>query len=53
MFPFQALRGHLEQNPALEKILPHIRGNIGFVFTKADLNEVRGILEKNKVEYYR
>uniref|UniRef100_A0A8B9SQP9 60S acidic ribosomal protein P0 n=1 Tax=Anas platyrhynchos TaxID=8839 RepID=A0A8B9SQP9_ANAPL len=33
----KAIRGHLENNPALEKLLPHIRGNVGFVFTKEDL----------------
>jgi large subunit ribosomal protein LP0 len=33
----------------LDKILPHIRGNVGFVFTKGDLNEVRDKLIENKV----
>uniref|UniRef100_A0A2I3TBE8 Large ribosomal subunit protein uL10-like insertion domain-containing protein n=1 Tax=Pan troglodytes TaxID=9598 RepID=A0A2I3TBE8_PANTR len=41
--------GHLENNPALEKLLPHIRGNVGFVFTKEDLTEVRDMLLANKV----
>jgi large subunit ribosomal protein LP0 len=45
----KAIRGHLENNPALERILPHIRGNVGFVFTKGDLNEVRERLMENKV----
>jgi large subunit ribosomal protein LP0 len=45
----KAIRGHLENNQALDKILPHIKGNVGFVFTKGDLNEVREILIKNKV----
>uniref|UniRef100_A0A8C2M2P3 Large ribosomal subunit protein uL10 n=1 Tax=Cricetulus griseus TaxID=10029 RepID=A0A8C2M2P3_CRIGR len=45
----KAIRGHLENNPALEKLLPHIRGNVGFVFTKEDLTEIRGILLANKV----
>ncbi|CAO2587792.1 60S acidic ribosomal protein P0 [Lemmus lemmus] len=36
-------------NPALEKLLPHIRGNVGFVFTKEDLTEVRDALLANKV----
>merc|ERR1712071_199983 len=30
----KAIRGHLENNPGLEKLLPHIKGNVGFVFTK-------------------
>lgn len=45
----KAIRGHVENNAALDKILPHIRGNVGFVFTKGDLNEVREKLIDNKV----
>ncbi|MCM8651734.1 50S ribosomal protein L10, partial [Lactiplantibacillus sp. E932] len=37
----KAIRGHLENNPSLERLLPHIRGNVGFVFTKEDLTEIR------------
>jgi len=45
----KAIRGHLETNPALERLLPHIRGNVGFVFTKLDLVEVRDKLTENRV----
>ncbi|XP_019942644.1 large ribosomal subunit protein uL10 isoform X2 [Paralichthys olivaceus] len=45
----KAIRGHLENNPALEKLVPHIKGNVGFVFTKEDLAEVRDLLLVNKV----
>jgi len=45
----KAIRGHLENNPDLERLLPHIRGNVGFVFTKEDLTEVRDIILANKV----
>uniref|UniRef100_A0A2K6EAH8 Large ribosomal subunit protein uL10 n=1 Tax=Macaca nemestrina TaxID=9545 RepID=A0A2K6EAH8_MACNE len=45
----KAIRGHLENNPALEKLLPHIWGNVGFAFTKEDLTEVRDMLLANKV----
>jgi len=45
----KAIRGHLESNPALEKILPHVKGNIGFVFTKEDLTDIRDIILANKV----
>ncbi|XP_043851838.1 60S acidic ribosomal protein P0-like [Dromiciops gliroides] len=45
----KAIRGHLENNPALEKLLPHIRGNVGYVFTKEDLTEIRDMLLANKV----
>jgi len=46
----KAIRGHIPNNPALEKILPHIVGNVGFVFTNEDLLEVRDILLSNKKE---
>lgn len=45
----KAIRGHLEKNPNLEKLLPHIVENIGFVFTKQDLSFVRDKLQDNKV----
>lgn len=45
----KAIRGHLEQNAALEKLLPHIKGNVGFVFTKGDLTDVRQRILENKV----
>ncbi|XP_059469895.1 large ribosomal subunit protein uL10 [Neocloeon triangulifer] len=45
----KAIRGHLEHNPNLEKLLPYIRGNVGFVFTRGDLVEVRDKLLENKV----
>lgn len=45
----KAIRGHLENNAALEKLLPHIKGNVGFVFTKGDLNEIREKLTESKV----
>lgn len=44
----KAIRGHIQQNPALEKILPYIVGNVGFVFTKEDLNDIRQKLLENK-----
>ncbi|KAK8758369.1 ribosomal protein LP0 [Amblyomma americanum] len=46
----KAIRGHLDNNPALEKLLPHIKGNVGFVFTKEDLTEVREKIIENKVK---
>lgn len=46
----KAIRGQLSKNPALEKLMPYIVGNIGFVFTKDDLSEVRTILESNQKE---
>ncbi|KAI1290174.1 60S acidic ribosomal protein P0 [Halotydeus destructor] len=46
----KAIRGHLENNPALEKLLPHIKGNVGFVFTNDDLIEVRDLILSKKVQ---
>jgi len=45
----KAIKGNLEQNPALERIMPCIRGNVGFVFTNGDLSEIRDKLVENKV----
>jgi len=45
----KAIKDHLETNPNLEKLLPHIKGNVGFVFTRGDLVEVRDKLLENKV----
>jgi large subunit ribosomal protein LP0 len=45
----KAIRGHLENNPALEKLLLHIRGNVAFRFTKENLTEIRNILLASKV----
>nr|BAN20115.1 ribosomal protein LP0 [Riptortus pedestris] len=45
----KAIRGHIERNQALEKLLPHIKGNVGFVFTRGELTEVREKLLQNKV----
>uniref|UniRef100_H0XP69 Large ribosomal subunit protein uL10 n=1 Tax=Otolemur garnettii TaxID=30611 RepID=H0XP69_OTOGA len=37
-------QGYLENRPALERLLPPIWGNVGLVFTKEDLTEIRDIL---------
>jgi len=46
----KAIRGHLGQNPKLEQLLPHIVGNVGFVFTKEELVDIRDMLLANKVK---
>jgi len=45
----KAIKGHLAKNPQLEVLLPHIKENIGFVFTKSDLNEIKDLLLQYKV----
>ena len=44
----KVIRGQLEKNPDLEKLLPHIKMNVGFVFTKEELTTVRDLLLANK-----
>lgn len=45
----RALRSILAEFPQFERLLPHIKGNIGFVFTSQDLKEVRDLIVANKV----
>ncbi|KAL4670120.1 hypothetical protein H8957_016448, partial [Semnopithecus entellus] len=45
----KATQGHLENSPALEKLLPPLQGNVGFAFTKEDFTEIRDLLLANKV----
>ncbi|XP_069105522.1 large ribosomal subunit protein uL10-like [Argopecten irradians] len=46
----KAIRGQLEKNPDLERLLSSIRFNVGMVFLKGDLVEVRDTLLANKVQ---
>ncbi|ODA82933.1 hypothetical protein RJ55_01442 [Drechmeria coniospora] len=45
----RALRTFILDTPEYEKILPHVKGNVGFVFTNDDLKEVRDSLLANRV----
>jgi large subunit ribosomal protein LP0 len=45
----KAIRDHIEQNPRLEALLPHVKGNVGFVFTDKDPAKVREQLTSLKV----
>jgi len=45
----KVVRERIAANPKLEKLLPYIFGNIGFVFTNADLMKVRATIQENKV----
>lgn len=46
----KAIRGHLDQNPQLETLLPQIKGNVGFVFTSEELTDVRDLILANRVQ---
>jgi len=45
----RALRTILAEYPQFERLLPYVKGNIGFVFTSSDLKEIRGVITANKV----
>ncbi|KAI0926023.1 60s acidic ribosomal protein P2, variant 3 [Taiwanofungus camphoratus] len=45
----RALRSILSEYPQFERLLPHVKGNIGFVFTSGDLKDIRDIITANKV----
>ena len=46
----KTIRGQISRNSNLEKLLPHVYENIGFVFTKEDLSSIREKLMENKVK---
>ncbi|KMU90983.1 60S acidic ribosomal protein P0 [Coccidioides immitis H538.4] len=45
----RALKGFIVDNPEYERLLPHVKGNVGFIFTNADLKEVRTKILANRV----
>jgi large subunit ribosomal protein LP0 len=45
----RALRTILTEHPEFERLLPYVKGNIGFVFSDKDLKEVRDLIVANKV----
>jgi large subunit ribosomal protein LP0 len=45
----KAIRGYLPSNPKIESLLPWVFGNIGFVFTHADISAVRKQVVENRV----
>jgi len=45
----RALKTFVTDSPEYERLLPFVKGNIGFVFTNSDLKEVRDKILANKV----
>lgn len=45
----RAIRGFLSDLPEFEKLLPFIRGNVGFIFTNDNLPEIREAILSNRV----
>ncbi|CEG75724.1 Putative 50S ribosomal protein LP0 [Rhizopus microsporus] len=45
----RALKGLITARPEFEKLLAHVKGNIGFVFTNGDLKDIRNKIVSNRV----
>jgi len=45
----RAIRGLIADFPDYERLLPHVKGNVGFVFTNSDLKEIREKILANRV----
>ncbi|KAI1105213.1 60S acidic ribosomal protein P0 [Jackrogersella minutella] len=45
----RALKTFIPDSPEYERLLPHVKGNIGFVFTNGDLKTIRDRILDNKV----
>lgn len=45
----RALRGFLADLPEFEKLMPFVRGNVGFIFTNCDLKTIRDTIISNVV----
>ncbi|RQM06953.1 hypothetical protein DH86_00000097 [Scytalidium sp. 3C] len=45
----RAIKGFVAENPEYERLLPFVKGNVGFVFTNGDLKQIRDKILANKV----
>ncbi|KAI5815897.1 60S acidic ribosomal protein P0 [Pyronema omphalodes] len=45
----RAVRILMAEFPEYERLLPHIKGNVGFVFTNDDLKDIREVILSNKI----
>jgi len=45
----RAIKGWIADSPEYERLLPHVKGNVGFVFTNGDLKTIRDKILANKV----
>jgi len=45
----RALKGLITESPEYERLLPHVKGNVGFVFTNGDLKDIRDKILSNRV----
>ncbi|KAJ0413445.1 ribosomal protein L10-domain-containing protein [Aspergillus carlsbadensis] len=45
----RALKGFVNDNPEYERLLPHVKGNVGFIFTNGDLKSIKETILANRV----
>lgn len=45
----RAIKGFVSESPEYERLLPYVKGNVGFVFTNGDLKDIREKILANKV----
>ncbi|RLL94393.1 hypothetical protein CFD26_102088 [Aspergillus turcosus] len=45
----RAIKGFVTDNPEYERLLPHVKGNVGFIFTSGDLKDVKTKILANRV----
>ncbi|KAL4779290.1 ribosomal protein L10-domain-containing protein [Aspergillus varians] len=45
----RALKGFITDNPEYERLLPHVKGNVGFIFTSGDLKATKEKILANRV----
>ncbi|RAO69153.1 uncharacterized protein BHQ10_005165 [Talaromyces amestolkiae] len=45
----RALKGFISENPEYERLLPFVKGNVGFIFTNAELKGIRTKILSNRV----
>lgn len=45
----RAIKGFVADAPEYERLLAHVKGNVGFIFTNGDLKAIRDVILANKV----
>lgn len=45
----RAIKGFISEFPEYERLLPHVKGNVGFIFTNDDLSKTRDVILAEKV----
>jgi large subunit ribosomal protein LP0 len=45
----RALKGFITENPEFERLMPHVKGNVGFIFTNSDMKDVKAKILANRV----